>query len=921
MSSLDADDAAELTPSQTRKRLIRDIQADLEQFDQDELLGTEDYGPPEQKRSKLEETDDNTPHSSTLLKNNSSISSSSTGSTNRPPTAGRASPPKSDSSPDNHASAPSSPHGSEINGNDPHSNHNGIHSTADDSFLDVTIDMDSASHYLARLSRKCLLPYKTTFPAGSAPSTAPTSSAPPATLSSSNSKGVASIVPYKVTRVHHSKSAAEFERFKTRLSNSNGMVILSYTTNGDVAKEFSSTRGSRDLPKGMMVPPTNVKEQIQMAVLRIDDDTELFELEIAPQTSNAFAMMAGGAQRTSAASVVQPHLDIIISILKRKIIPASHLLIVYNAQRLIRLIQVTFKTIRFYSFEEPPFDPFVAGFVINPEMGVEQDEERTALSMRAYEYEGMLRKFCGSTASKILESRPKNVLADDTYHTRDIVLAIIQKLQEEELVEACMFEMRVAVLLAHMETPGMRIDLNYLAEPRKAINTKLKDLTQQACVLLGHDVLLSSPSQVASAVYNGLETYLSKMDKPKKSALRLTHSGKHPSTNEAALLELKKRMRADGMTSWKQYKIVDIVLEHRPIHKLLSFLEAVEQTAEPSKDPRFRVVFPRWLQCNTGTGRITCSSPNMQTQPTTDEIRLLATTSAEDDPEKMQALLRTTRMGSAIDAHSAQQAIAAVSNSSESTAADASLNSVSKFEINIRSAYVSRPGYTLVGADYSQIEMRILAQVSNDEELIQYFKSGMDIHRQVASRVFKCSLDQVTSQQREWCKRIVYGIVYGMGVQALSKSLDITSARGREFYDSFMGSFPKVQHWIANARGYIRSTFMTRTMLGRIRRFQPGGSSDQGQYLRQGVNTTIQGSAADIVKLAMVAIDTELFEAELSANLLLQIHDELIYEVKDEDVETFKVIMKRCMEGAAPDFEVPFVINIETGTSWGLMKP
>lgn len=899
----------ELTPSQTRKRRISDIMEDLDDYEEAETLERGDSVAPEQKRPKLVESDSSAPHLAQPHQHESTISKSTTSTAPPSGNAGTSSNTSPQHSPHKQLNDASSVQDDDLDGDN-------SSSMADDSFLDVTIDVDAASHYISRLTRKSGLNFKTVLPTD-----IPTNAAPQAP-SAALEKGATSTTSYKVTRVHHSKSKAEFERFKDALTNSSNMVVISYTTNGDAAKEFSSTRGSRDLPKGMMVPAMNLKEQIQLLAIRIDEQAEIFEMEIAPQTSNAFAMMAGGAQRASAASVVQPHMDLLVSLIKRTAIPATHMLVIYNTQRLLRLIQMTNKATRFYSFEEAPFDPFVAGFVINPEMGVETDEERTALSMRSYEYEGMLRKFCPAAASKILEHRAKNLLADDTYHTRNVVLSVCQKLREDELEDAFLFEMRVAVLLAQMETFGMRVDLNYLSEPRKTLMAKLKDLTQQACVLLGHDVLLSSPSQVASAVYSGLETYIAKMDKPKKSALRLTRSGKHPSTDERALAELKKRMRADGMTSWKQYKIVEIVLEHRPVHKLLSFLEAVEQTAEHSKDPRFRTVYPRWLQCNTASGRVTCSSPNMQTQPTTDEIHVLAASTGDDDPEKMQAMLRSTRMGSSIDTHSAQQAAAAVANNAGGAPSEtASMGSFSKFEINIRSAYVSRPGFTLVGADYSQIEMRILAQVSSDEELIRYFNSGMDIHRQVASRVFKCTLEQVTSQQREWCKRIVYGIVYGMGVQALSKSIDVTPARGREFYDSFMGSFPKVQQWIANARANVRNTFVTRTMLGRLRRFQPGGNADASQYLRQGVNTTIQGSAADIVKLAMVAIDTEVFESELSANLLLQIHDELIYEVKDEHVEPFKVIMKRCMEGAVPGFEVPLDINIESGNSWGLMKP
>jgi DNA polymerase I-like protein with 3'-5' exonuclease and polymerase domains len=704
---------------------------------------------------------------------------------------------------------------------------------------------------------------------------------------------------YVVSRVHHSKSSKEFERLKRNLLNAREMVVIGYTTSGDCGKELLSSRTMKDLPKNVMVPPMNLKEAIQMVSIRIDDAMEVFELEIAPQTSNAFALMG---QSKGGNKHIESHFNLIWDILKRKVIPQSTQLVIYNTQRFLRLLQMAKGgQIDFRSFEEPPLDPFIAGFIINPEMGVEPDAERSALSMRAYEFDTMMRAFCPAIK---LASKVKNLLAYDTFHTRDLALALWPALNANDLTDAFLFEMRVATVLAEMEVHGMRVDLQMLAEARKAIDAKLRELGNIAKQIIGYDILLSSPSQVSEAIYSGLEDYIAG-EKSRNSALRKTSAGKHQSTKEAALLELKKRMKADGMTHMKQFKMTEIVLEHRPIHKLLSFLDAVELTAEKSKDPRFKVVYPKWLQCNTGTGRVTGASPNMQTQPTTDEIRFLVF-EPDEEHEAPIHFLATQRFGSALESG------ASTTDSSAATV---------DFQINIRSAYVSRPGHTLVGADYSQIEMRILAQVSGDEELINFFKTGMDIHRQVASKVFKITPDQVSSQQREWCKRIVYGIVYGMGIQALSKSLDISSARGKEFYESFMGSFPRVQQWINSTRAHIRSTHMVRTMLGRIRTFMPGGTTDTGKYLRQGVNTAIQGSAADIVKIAMVMIDKQAFDEKVDAKLLLQIHDELIYEIKDSDVEKFKIIMKRCMEGAVPHFDVPLVINIETGTSWGLMQP
>lgn len=919
--------------SQKRRRHMSHIQAELELYDENELLQHDPLPEPDSKRPKLAEVDSSGLHSSLLPPTSSDtvvLSSNIPNSSHSGPDGASLKYPAHVESigPENQHPSPSTSDATAFL----HTNVD-LHLMAEDkSLVEPDVDPEKVSHYMERLITSSGHPFcthlssKTFFPSSSSSSL--DDSATSVASSSSGVGGVgkddgvdSGVLPgYVVTRVHASKTASDFSRLLSSLENCQEMLVIGYRTNGDSAKEFSSTRGSKDLPLLVMVPAMNLKEQIQVVALRVDNAMEVFEMELAPQTSNAFALI-GGARKSGKHqqdTYNEKHFDLLVNIIKRKIISPTVQLVIYNTQRLLRLLQMFRPKFLFHSFEEPPLDPFVAGFVLDPEMGVDADSERSALSMRSYEFVPMMKAYCATHA--MIPTRTKNELASDTFLTRDLALSLWDKLEKKDLVDSFMFEMRITVILAKMEVPGMMVDLKMLQEPKRAIHTKLKELTLLASQVLGHDILLSSPSQVAEAIYTGLEDYIAG-EKSKNSALKRTSAGKHQSTKEAALLELKKRMKGDGMTNMRQYKLVEIVLEHRPIHKLLSFLDAVEITAEKSKDPRFRIVYPKWLQCNTGTGRITGASPNMQTQPTTDEIRLLAYDTATNEigggggvGGSSHMILPTMRIGSSLET-------SASSSSSSPPPNDALLGTIESFKINIRSAYVSRPGYTLVGADYSQIEMRILAQVSNDEQLIHLFKTGMDIHRQVASRVFKVPVEAVSSQQREWCKRIVYGIVYGMGVQALSKSLDISNTRGKEFYDTFMGSFPKVQEWIHTARVDVTQRHMVRTMLKRIREFEPGATTDAGKYKRQGVNTIIQGSAADIVKLAMVGIDTQVEEAEIGAKLLLQIHDELIYEVLDAHIGPFKVIMRRCMEGAAPHFQVPLTVNVETGQSWGLMKP
>jgi DNA polymerase-1 len=240
--------------------------------------------------------------------------------------------------------------------------------------------------------------------------------------------------------------------------------------------------------------------------------------------------------------------------------------------------------------------------------------------------------------------------------------------------------------------------------------------------------------------------------------------------------------------------------------------------------------------------------------------------------------------------------------------------------VAIRSAFVAQEGYSFVAFDYSQVEMRVLAVLSGDEKLQGVFRGGKDVHSSVASFVFDVPEAQVTKDMRRKAKVINFGIIYGMGVNALMKNLGGTRKEAQEFYDNYFKSFPKIAAYFEKIKKDAHKDGFTQTMYGRRRYVQ--GIKSHIQFIRAmaeraALNAPIQGAAADIIKIAMKKADTELKDAGLSddAHLLLQIHDELLYEIKDEAIPKAKNIIKTAMEHF-PDVPLPLTVNVSVGKRW-----
>lgn len=241
----------------------------------------------------------------------------------------------------------------------------------------------------------------------------------------------------------------------------------------------------------------------------------------------------------------------------------------------------------------------------------------------------------------------------------------------------------------------------------------------------------------------------------------------------------------------------------------------------------------------------------------------------------------------------------------------------------IRRSFIAEKGNSLICADYSQIELRVLAHFSEDEALRTAFKNGLDIHRHTASLIFQVDEDAVSQEMRDTAKRINFGIVYGMSSFGLAKDLEIAPQAAQNFIDSYFLRYPGVKYFIEKQIKQVRISGYVQTLLGR-RRYLPGIGSSNNALMsfaeRQAVNSPIQGSAADMIKLAMVNLSLALKEKKLKSKLIMQIHDELVFEVINDEAPLMINLLRDKMENVYP-LAVPIKVNIKKGINWLEMEP
>jgi DNA polymerase-1 len=237
----------------------------------------------------------------------------------------------------------------------------------------------------------------------------------------------------------------------------------------------------------------------------------------------------------------------------------------------------------------------------------------------------------------------------------------------------------------------------------------------------------------------------------------------------------------------------------------------------------------------------------------------------------------------------------------------------------IRKAFVSRDeNYVLLSADYSQIELRLMAAFSQDESMLEAFRTGRDIHATTAAKIFKVPLDEVTTDMRRKAKTANFGIIYGISAFGLAQRLSIPRGEAKEIIDAYFTEFPAVKQYMDGAIEKARTQEYVETILGRRRYLRDINSRNmtmRGFAERNAINAPLQGSAADLIKVAMIHVHDWMKKEKLKSKMILQVHDELVFDAHKDEVELLKKEIPGLMSNAIP-LPVPIEVEVGVGTDW-----
>jgi DNA polymerase-1 len=242
----------------------------------------------------------------------------------------------------------------------------------------------------------------------------------------------------------------------------------------------------------------------------------------------------------------------------------------------------------------------------------------------------------------------------------------------------------------------------------------------------------------------------------------------------------------------------------------------------------------------------------------------------------------------------------------------------------VRGAFIAAPGHLLLSVDYSQIELRILAHFSGDETLRAAFQQGEDVHRSTAAKIHHIPLEAVTYEQRRFAKAVNFGLMYGMGAYRLTRDSDLTLGESQKFIEQYFATFPTVKDYLETTKAFAKQEGYVQTLFGR-RRYFPDlqteglGHNARNRAEREAINAPIQGTAADIMKKAMILLDGRLQRAGLRAKLLLQVHDELVLEAPEDEVDSLKALVTEAMLEAGSILSVPVGVEARAGANWAEM--
>lgn len=499
------------------------------------------------------------------------------------------------------------------------------------------------------------------------------------------------------------------------------------------------------------------------------------------------------------------------------------------------------------------FDTMLASYILNPDTRHNlSDLSLRYLGLQLKEYTDIVPK--GKTIGDISISTVADYCCLQVNATFQLVLKLREELNKISALDKLLTEVELPLeaVLAEMEYTGVRINSAYLKELSDQLEITLAKLEEQATEIAGEKFNLGSPKQLSQILFEKLE-------------LSTKYSRKIQTgySTDAATLEKLQEVDETGF--------VDAIIEYRTLSKLKStYVDALPALVRPDTQR----VHTDFNQAATSTGRLSSSNPNLQNIP-----------------------IRTA------------------------------------FSRQIRKAFLPETGWLMVAADYSQIELRILAHLSQEPLLVEAYRQNEDVHTVTARLVFE--KENITSDERSLAKTINFGVIYGMGSLRFSRSTGIDKAIANEFIKRFNERYPKVFAYLeqvkkqAIAHGFVETIFgrrryfeFTNNSLRKLKGSNPEdidlsklknlGAYDAG-LLRSAANAPIQGSNADIIKIAMVRLHEVL--KKYQARLLLQVHDELVFEVPPQEWEELQLQIKSVMEGAV-ELSVPLLVDARAGENW-----
>lgn len=499
------------------------------------------------------------------------------------------------------------------------------------------------------------------------------------------------------------------------------------------------------------------------------------------------------------------------------------------------------------------FDSMLASYVLNPDSNHGLSElSRKYLDINAKSYVELVPK--GQTIADVSISEVADYCGMDAYTTFGLVAKLREELDSFPRLSKLLLEVEQPLeeVLADMEYQGIRIDTAYLQELSQQLETDLNKLETQVHEIAGEKFNLGSPKQLSQILFDNLG-----LNKKYSRKIKTGYS------TDAATLE---RLQEDDDTG-----IIEAIIEYRTLSKLKStYVDALPALVREDT----KRVHTDFNQTATSTGRLSSSNPNLQNIP-----------------------IRTA------------------------------------FSRQIRKAFIPEENWLIVAADYSQIELRILAHLSQEPVLVEAYNNNEDIHTVTARLVYE--KDDITSDERRVAKTINFGVIYGMGSLRFSRSTGIDKNLANEFIKRFYSRYPKVFEFLEGLKKQAISQGYVETILGRRRyvdftsrnlqqlknvapeeidlsKLKNIGAYDAG-LLRSAANAPIQGSSADIIKIASIKIH-ELLQ-NYQARLLLQVHDELIFEVPPQELSELQIQIKSVMENAL-ELSVPLLVEANAGNNW-----